>query len=281
MESSHGKRADHALEECVRAGAGVRQLRHRRDRRRLLQVERVHLSDVALRPLREARRDHGPQRQRMRDSTLHGGWQHDQGLSVLQEVAGPYQAGEMGKTLELGGGELGRAVEAVDPRFRFEAHDHVIVPQELHPGLEASERRGGFPHASAARDEERALLGPHGGGVDALAAGEPTQLDHVTTIQDGYLESRSQKAVWAVKGPDGQVTVFSPMCTHLGCGYRWAGEEKMFKCPCHGSMFDIEGKVLGGPAPRPLDRLPAKVENGRLMVVFKEFKSGVSQVVEL
>src|SRR5512134_28855 len=119
------------------------------------------------------------------------------------------------------------------------------------------------------------------GGVDDLAAGEPTQLDHVTTIQDGYLESRSQKAVWAVKRPDGQVTVFSPMCTHLGCGYRWAGEEKMFKCPCHGSMFDIEGKVLGGPAPRPLDRLPAKVENGRLMVVFKEFKSGVSQVVEL
>ena len=119
------------------------------------------------------------------------------------------------------------------------------------------------------------------GKVDDLPAGEPTQLDHVTTIQDGYLESRSQKAVWAVKGPDGQVTVFSPMCTHLGCGYRWAGEEKMFKCPCHGSMFDIEGKVLGGPAPRPLDRLPAKVENGRLMVVFKEFKSGVSQVVEL
>lgn len=119
------------------------------------------------------------------------------------------------------------------------------------------------------------------GGVEKLPVGEPTQLDHVTTVQDGYLESQSQKAVWVVKQPDGAVTVFSPMCTHLGCGYRWAAERKKFACPCHGSVFDIKGQVLAGPAPRPLDRLPSKIENGRLLVVFKQFKSGVSQSVEL
>jgi len=117
--------------------------------------------------------------------------------------------------------------------------------------------------------------------VQDLPIGDPKQLEHVTTIQDGYLESRSQKAIWAVKQPDGQVKVFSPMCTHLGCGYHWDGDEKRFKCPCHGSMFDIEGHVLAGPAPRPLDLLPSKVENGRLLVVFKEFKSGTAQLVEL
>lgn len=114
------------------------------------------------------------------------------------------------------------------------------------------------------------------GGVGDVPAGEPKQLDHVTTIQDGYLQTRSQKAVWAVKRPDGEITVFAPKCTHLGCGYRWADEEKQFKCPCHGSVFDVNGQVLAGPAPRPLDRLPAKIENGRLMVVFEEFKSGVA-----
>ena len=114
------------------------------------------------------------------------------------------------------------------------------------------------------------------GGVGDLPAGEPKQLDHVTTIQDGYLQTRSQKAVWAVKQPDGQVTVFAPKCTHLGCGYRWADEEKQFKCPCHGSVFGIDGQLLAGPAPRPLDRLPAKIENGRLLVVFDKFKSGVA-----
>ncbi len=119
------------------------------------------------------------------------------------------------------------------------------------------------------------------GSIDDVPVGEPKQLEHVTTIRDGYLESRSHKAIWAVKRSDGAVTVFSPMCTHLGCGYRWVGEEKQFKCPCHGSVFDIDGRVLAGPAPRPLDRLPSKVENGRLLVVFKEFKSGVPEVVEL
>lgn len=119
------------------------------------------------------------------------------------------------------------------------------------------------------------------GALDELPEGEPKQLDHVTTSRDGYLESRFQKAVWAVKRPDGQVNVFAPMCTHLGCGYHWAGETKQFKCPCHGSVFDLEGQVVAGPAPRPLDPLPAKVENGRLLVIFKEFKSGIAQRVEL
>lgn len=119
------------------------------------------------------------------------------------------------------------------------------------------------------------------GSADDVPPGDPKQLDHVTTIQDGYLKSQSQKAIWAVKRPDGQIRVFSPMCTHLGCGYRWDDEEKKFKCPCHGSVFDIEGQVLAGPAPRPLDLLPSKIENGRLFVVFKEFKPGTGQAVEL
>ncbi len=119
------------------------------------------------------------------------------------------------------------------------------------------------------------------GSVEDLHVDDPKQLDYVTTIQDGYLKSQSQKAVWAVKQPDGQVKVFAPMCTHLGCGYRWEGKEKAFHCPCHGSVFDIDGRVQAGPAPRPLDLLPSKIENGRLLVIFKEFKSGIAKSVEL
>lgn len=119
------------------------------------------------------------------------------------------------------------------------------------------------------------------GSVEELSVGDPKQLDYGMTIQDGYLKSRSQKAIWAVKQPDGQVTVFAPMCTHLGCGYRWDDQEKTFQCPCHGSVFDIDGRVQAGPAPRPLDLLPSKIENGRLLVIFKEFKSGITKMVEL
>ena len=119
------------------------------------------------------------------------------------------------------------------------------------------------------------------GKIAELTTGEPKQLEYVATIRDGYLEAKMHKAVWAVKQTDGQVTVFSPMCTHLGCGYRWDTGDRKFKCPCHGSVYDASGQVLAGPAPRHLDALPSKVEQGRLLVMYKEFKSGVSEQIEL
>ena len=119
------------------------------------------------------------------------------------------------------------------------------------------------------------------GAVDELPVGHPTQLDHVTTIRDGWMETKSQKAVWAVRYPEGDVKVFSPIWTHLGCGYRWDDGTNKFQCPCHGSSFDMNGQVLAGPAPRPLDQLPMKVENGRLLVMYTEFKSGQPRSVQL
>lgn len=119
------------------------------------------------------------------------------------------------------------------------------------------------------------------GPVDALATGEPKQLEYVTTARDGYMESRIRKALWVVKQGDGEVAVYSPMCTHLGCGYAWDATDRRFECPCHLSKFAISGEVIGGPAPRPLDRLPSKIENGRLLVVYKEFKAGLARKVEL
>ncbi|GJL55609.1 MAG: menaquinol-cytochrome C reductase iron-sulfur subunit [Nitrospirales bacterium] len=117
--------------------------------------------------------------------------------------------------------------------------------------------------------------------VENLPVNEPKDLDYAVTTQDGYLETRQTKAVWALKHPDQTVTVFSPICPHLGCGYHWDSQDRRFKCPCHGSVYDMNGKVLGGPAPRPLDVLPSKIENGELLVIYKEFKSGLSTKVEL
>jgi menaquinol-cytochrome c reductase iron-sulfur subunit len=119
------------------------------------------------------------------------------------------------------------------------------------------------------------------GGVNEVPVGEPAQLEYIATIHDGYVETKTQKAIWAIKQSDGHITAFSPMCTHLGCGYTWDRGDKHFKCPCHGSVFDASGQVLAGPAPRSLDQLPSKVENGRLLVIYKDFKSGVREQTEL
>ena len=55
-------------------------------------------------------------------------------------------------------------------------------------------------------------------------------------------------------------------CTHLGCTVPWSRAEGLFVCPCHASTFDIAGRVLGAPAPRPLDLLQVRIENGVVKV---------------
>jgi len=129
--------------------------------------------------------------------------------------------------------------------------------------------------------KRRELRWVDAGPVSDLPIGEPTQRDLVMTITDGYMEVAAVKGIWALRLATNEVTVYSPICTHLGCGYRWDGSARRFKCPCHGSEFDPDGKVVGGPAPRPLDHLPVKIENGHLLVQYKEFKSGTKQQIEI
>ncbi|WP_030766659.1 Rieske (2Fe-2S) protein [Streptomyces sp. NRRL F-2664] len=64
---------------------------------------------------------------------------------------------------------------------------------------------------------------------------------------------------------EGQYKAFSAQCTHAGCVLDKidAGEGN---CPCHGSRFEVAtGKVLRGPADRPLPEVPVRAENGRLV----------------
>ena len=119
------------------------------------------------------------------------------------------------------------------------------------------------------------------GPIDNLRSGEPEELEFVNTVQDGWCIASVKKVVRAIKQPAGAVVVLFPVCPHLGCGFRWDGDDKTFKCPCHGSIHDVAGQVLAGPAPRPLDILPSKVEQGRLWVTYKQYKSGLDRPVEL
>jgi cytochrome b6-f complex iron-sulfur subunit len=65
---------------------------------------------------------------------------------------------------------------------------------------------------------------------------------------------------------DGGVLALWQRCTHLGCTVPWRKEEKQFHCPCHSSLYNIKGEVIGGPAPRPLDIFPIEVVDGNLVV---------------
>ncbi len=66
---------------------------------------------------------------------------------------------------------------------------------------------------------------------------------------------------YLVRLADGGFLALSRKCTHLGCTVLWEEEEERFVCPCHASIFNIEGDVLSAPAPRALDRYAVRIDN--------------------
>lgn len=65
---------------------------------------------------------------------------------------------------------------------------------------------------------------------------------------------------------DGSLLALWTRCTHLGCTVPWRTDEKQFHCPCHSSLFNAKGEVIGGPAPRPLDMFPIQIVDGNVVV---------------
>jgi Rieske Fe-S protein len=65
-----------------------------------------------------------------------------------------------------------------------------------------------------------------------------------------------------------KLNVLSNSCAHLGCPVRWMNDKQLYLCPCHGSLFDINGGWVGGPAPRGMYRyIDAEVRaDGKLYV---------------
>lgn len=58
----------------------------------------------------------------------------------------------------------------------------------------------------------------------------------------------------------------SRVCTHLGCLVQYDKENKRLLCPCHAGVYDLEGSVLSGPPPKPLPKLPLRVEGETIVI---------------
>ncbi len=106
----------------------------------------------------------------------------------------------------------------------------------------------------------------------------PAVLEEVYKGKDMEFRDQAGRLVWTNK-KDIPYVVFSGKCPHLGCGYKWRKVPKLgkeiFLCPCHLSIYDPSGKVLDGPAPRPLDPLPIRVDAaGNIQIIDIEFKAG-------
>ncbi len=94
----------------------------------------------------------------------------------------------------------------------------------------------------------------------------PVEVSFRQSRVDGWKVTTEKKTAWVVKLDDNTVVAYGPQCTHLGCAYHWEAAKSEFVCPCHTTLFSIDGKVISGPAPRPLDRYQTKIEGAKLML---------------
>ncbi len=102
--------------------------------------------------------------------------------------------------------------------------------------------------------------------ISDIPGGKPTFVTYEQRIRDGWYISTLSKVAWVVRKNPDEFVVFDPRCTHLNCPYYWDKENEIFFCPCHDGRFDIDGNVIGGPPPRPLDRLEFTIEDENIMV---------------
>jgi Rieske Fe-S protein len=69
-----------------------------------------------------------------------------------------------------------------------------------------------------------------------------------------------------VRTPDGQFRAFSAVCTHLNCTVQYNDQSRQIWCACHNGLFDLHGKVVGGPPPKPLEQFSAHVRGDEVVV---------------
>ena len=102
--------------------------------------------------------------------------------------------------------------------------------------------------------------------LSRLPESQPEEIVFRRNRKDGWKILSEKTSAWVSKKPGGQVVAFAPSCTHLGCAFHYDEKQRNYLCPCHTSTFDLEGRPLDGPAPRPLDRYQTRIEGGKLLL---------------
>jgi menaquinol-cytochrome c reductase iron-sulfur subunit len=123
-----------------------------------------------------------------------------------------------------------------------------------------------------------------GGAADWYPLGTPEDFSGPDPVRsavevrkvEGWRASVVKQTVWVTRTAQGQLTVLTAICPHLGCVVPWSAEQKMFACPCHKGFFAKDGTRVSGPPPRGLDPLPSKIEDGKLWVKYQYFRQLVS-----
>ena len=99
----------------------------------------------------------------------------------------------------------------------------------------------------------RYLIPPQSGepATQSVVAAQASQVK----ANSGMVFKFGSKPGLLVRAPDGTLHAYNAVCTHLECTVQYKSDTSQIWCACHNGMYDLEGHVVSGPPPRPLERL--------------------------
>ncbi|MBI3997006.1 MAG: Rieske 2Fe-2S domain-containing protein [Candidatus Omnitrophica bacterium] len=69
-----------------------------------------------------------------------------------------------------------------------------------------------------------------------------------------------------INTPQGELKAFSAVCTHLNCTVQYEPDNSLIWCACHNGKYDLNGQVISGPPPRPLEAYQVNVRGEEILV---------------
>jgi Rieske Fe-S protein len=157
------------------------------------------------------------------------------------------------KTVGIGGIGLGLAAVTVGP---------AVVYETFPLGNATVSGGGGFVKV---------------GKSSSFKEGVPLRVDVLADRRDAWNRVSQVKigSAWILRQGD-KLRAFSSVCPHLGCAFDFEPDVKQYKCPCHNAIYSIDGKVAGGPAPRPMDELELQEKDGIVSVKYERFRQNIA-----
>ena len=85
-------------------------------------------------------------------------------------------------------------------------------------------------------------------------------------VNSGKIFKFGSKPGIIIRTQTGDLKAFSATCTHLDCIVQYQPDAKNILCACHNGLYDLTGKNVGGPPPRPLEEYTVNVKGDDIIV---------------
>ncbi|MBI4910739.1 MAG: Rieske (2Fe-2S) protein [Acidobacteria bacterium] len=98
--------------------------------------------------------------------------------------------------------------------------------------------------------------------MNEIAAGKASQIKP----NSGRIVKFGNKPALLVRATETEWRAFSAVCTHLNCTVQYQESSSQIWCACHNGVYDLNGRVVSGPPPKPLEEYAVKLRGDEVVI---------------